>query len=199
MGGFAQFRIPTVITCLSLMMSDVPTTFPKRVERLSKLPPNGCPGSLKKRSGAAARKAFPSCRSTFNIYVTTETNDDFEYVLRYAGEDNVVIGTDYGHTDASAKGTPSISRAAILSPIRSKRRSSTITHVLCTRYKPIDLESIIEKRILTSPRPAQFHRRAGSRVAGRICLSFEPDIAALRNHGVAHSVGEEQAFSAAFL
>ncbi len=29
MGGFAQFRIPTVITCLSLMMSDVPKTFPQ--------------------------------------------------------------------------------------------------------------------------------------------------------------------------
>ena len=29
MGGFAQFRIPTVITCLSLMMSDVPALFPK--------------------------------------------------------------------------------------------------------------------------------------------------------------------------
>ena len=27
MGGFAQFRIPTVITCLSLMMSDVPNNF----------------------------------------------------------------------------------------------------------------------------------------------------------------------------
>src|SRR5438132_6928196 len=29
MGGFAQFRIPTVITCLSLMMSDVPRLFPQ--------------------------------------------------------------------------------------------------------------------------------------------------------------------------
>ncbi len=28
MGGFAQFRIPTVITCLSLMMSEVPKLFP---------------------------------------------------------------------------------------------------------------------------------------------------------------------------
>ena len=28
MGGFAQFRVPTVITCLSLMMSDLPKTFP---------------------------------------------------------------------------------------------------------------------------------------------------------------------------
>ena len=29
MGGFAQFRIPTVITCLSLMMSELPKQFPK--------------------------------------------------------------------------------------------------------------------------------------------------------------------------
>ncbi|MGN6720142.1 MAG: hypothetical protein ACTHLX_22465, partial [Candidatus Binatia bacterium] len=39
----------------------------------------------------------------FNIYGTTETNDDVAYVLRYAGADNVVIGTDYGHTDASSE------------------------------------------------------------------------------------------------
>jgi predicted TIM-barrel fold metal-dependent hydrolase len=39
----------------------------------------------------------------FKIYVTTETNDDFDFVLKYAGEDNLVIGTDYGHTDASSE------------------------------------------------------------------------------------------------
>lgn len=32
MGGFAQFRISTVITCLSLMMSDVPTLLPAYAE-----------------------------------------------------------------------------------------------------------------------------------------------------------------------
>jgi len=54
-----------------------------------------------RRSGT---KGFPKLPfKEFNIYVTTETNDDFDFILRYAGEDNLVIGTDYGHTDASSE------------------------------------------------------------------------------------------------
>jgi predicted TIM-barrel fold metal-dependent hydrolase len=36
------------------------------------------------------------------LYVTCELIDDLDYVLRYAGEDNLLIGTDYGHADTSA-------------------------------------------------------------------------------------------------
>ena len=31
--------------------------------------------------------------------MTCQTDDDLEYVLGYSGEDNLVIGTDYGHAD----------------------------------------------------------------------------------------------------
>jgi predicted TIM-barrel fold metal-dependent hydrolase len=31
--------------------------------------------------------------------VTCQTDDDLDHVLGYAGEDNLVIGTDYGHAD----------------------------------------------------------------------------------------------------
>jgi len=31
----------------------------------------------------------------------TQTDDDFSYVISYAGEENLVIGTDYGHSDTS--------------------------------------------------------------------------------------------------
>ena len=37
------------------------------------------------------------------LYVACETWDDLPYVLRYTGEDNLVIGTDYGHADTSAE------------------------------------------------------------------------------------------------
>ena len=39
----------------------------------------------------------------FNIYVSTQTDDDFGYVITYAGEENLVIGTDYGHGDTSSE------------------------------------------------------------------------------------------------
>jgi predicted TIM-barrel fold metal-dependent hydrolase len=37
------------------------------------------------------------------IYVACETTDDLGYVVSYAGEDNLVIGSDYGHADTSAE------------------------------------------------------------------------------------------------
>ena len=104
MGGFAQFRIPTVITCLSLMMSDVPATFTKLRWAFVEASAQWVPWVVKEAIRRTGTKGFPKLPfKEFNIYVTTETNDDFDYVLRYAGEDNVVIGTDYGHTDASSE------------------------------------------------------------------------------------------------
>jgi predicted TIM-barrel fold metal-dependent hydrolase len=38
-----------------------------------------------------------------NIWVTVETTDDIPYIISRVGDDNLVIGTDYGHTDTSAQ------------------------------------------------------------------------------------------------
>jgi predicted TIM-barrel fold metal-dependent hydrolase len=104
MGGFAQFRIPTVITCLSLMMSDVPKQFPKLRWAFVEASAQWVPWVVKEAMRRSGTKGFPKLPfREFKIYVTTETNDDFDFILRYAGEDNLVIGTDYGHTDASSE------------------------------------------------------------------------------------------------
>jgi hypothetical protein len=36
------------------------------------------------------------------MFVTCENSDDLPYVVREGGEDCLVIGTDYGHTDTSS-------------------------------------------------------------------------------------------------
>jgi len=38
-----------------------------------------------------------------HIYVACQTDDDLPYVLEYSGEDNLVIGSDYGHADTSSE------------------------------------------------------------------------------------------------
>ena len=35
--------------------------------------------------------------------MTCQTDDDLDQVLQYAGDDNLVIGTDYGHADNAAE------------------------------------------------------------------------------------------------
>jgi predicted TIM-barrel fold metal-dependent hydrolase len=104
MGGFAQFRIPTVITCLSLMMSDLPKMFPQLRWAFVEASAQWVPWVIKEATRRSGTRGFPQNPfKEFRIYVTTETNDDFDFVLKYAGEDNLVIGTDYGHTDASSE------------------------------------------------------------------------------------------------
>ena len=37
------------------------------------------------------------------FYVTCQTDDDLPYVLKYAGQQNLVMGTDYGHADTASE------------------------------------------------------------------------------------------------
>jgi len=104
MGGFAQFRIPTVVTCLSLMMSEIPQIFPKLRWGFIEASAQWVPWVVNEAIRRSGSKGFPKIPfKEFNIYVSAQTDDDFPFVLKYAGDDNIVIGTDYGHTDASSE------------------------------------------------------------------------------------------------
>ena len=37
------------------------------------------------------------------MYVACQTTDDLQYVIDTAGDDNIIIGTDYGHDDTSSE------------------------------------------------------------------------------------------------
>ena len=51
----------------------------------------------------AAGRSFPeNVFEAYSIFVTCQTNDDVPYIVRYSGENRLVIGTDYGHTDPSS-------------------------------------------------------------------------------------------------
>ncbi|PZC46659.1 MAG: putative metal-dependent hydrolase, TIM-barrel fold [Chloroflexi bacterium] len=39
-----------------------------------------------------------------NFYVTCQVDEDLPYILRYAGEDNLMVGSDYSHSDPSQEG-----------------------------------------------------------------------------------------------
>ena len=80
MGGFAQFRVPTVVTCLSVMMSDLPTIFPRLRWAFVEASAQWVPWVVQeavRRSGARAFPASPF--KAFNIYVTTQTSDDLDW------------------------------------------------------------------------------------------------------------------------
>ena len=49
-------------------------------------------------------RGFPdNVLKEYNIFVTCQTDDDVPYILSCAGDDNILIGTDYGHFDPSSE------------------------------------------------------------------------------------------------
>ena len=55
-----------------------------------------------RRIELTGQKAPPDLFEQKNIFVTCQTNDDLPWVLKYAGENSLLIGTDYGHGDPSS-------------------------------------------------------------------------------------------------
>jgi len=105
-GGFSTFRVPTVTACYALIMSEIPRTFPKLRWGFIEVSSQWVPWvihEVMRRSLGSARPISKTCLREYNIYVSTQTDDDFPYIISYAGEENLVIGTDYGHGDTSSE------------------------------------------------------------------------------------------------
>ena len=105
-GGFSRFRAPTVIECEVLMMSEVPERFPRLRWAFVEASANWVPWivrEVQQRFLARGRGPAPeNVLKHFNVFVTCEISDDIEYVVRHAGDENLLLGTDYGHADISS-------------------------------------------------------------------------------------------------
>ncbi len=105
-GGFSTFRVPTVTACYALIMSEIPRVFPKLrwgfIETSSQWVPWVVHEAIR-RSLGSEHPISKDCLRDFKIYVSTQTDDDFAYITSSVGEDNLVIGTDYGHGDTSSE------------------------------------------------------------------------------------------------
>lgn len=105
-GGFTTFRVPTVTACYALIMSEIPRLFPTLrwgfVEASSQWVPWVAHEAVR-RSLGGKQPISPNCFRDHRIYVSTQTDDDFPYVMSYTSEENLVIGTDYGHNDTSSE------------------------------------------------------------------------------------------------
>jgi len=105
-GGFAAFRIPTAMACQQVLTSELPRQFPKLrwgfIEASAQWVPWVVADS-KERFAVQGKPSPEKLLEEYRVYVTCQTNDDLPFVLKHAGENNIVIGTDYGHFDASSE------------------------------------------------------------------------------------------------
>jgi len=100
-----MFRIPTVAVCYTLIMGEIPHVFPKLRWGFIEASAQWIPWIYHEaahRSKQAGRKFPDDVFTEYKVYVTCQNDDDLPWVLKYSGENSLVIGTDYGHTDASS-------------------------------------------------------------------------------------------------
>ena len=88
-----------------LLMSDIKTTFPKLRWGIIEASAQWVPwiyNEAARRIELTGKKAPKDLFEQANIFITCQTDDDLPWVLKYAGENSLLVGTDYGHGDPSS-------------------------------------------------------------------------------------------------
>ena len=105
-GTFGTFRLTSVAACHAIISRSMYKTFPTLRWAIVEASAQWVPfviHDLRRRLQTRGRKLEDEPLRTNNIWVTCQTDDDIPYVLKYAGETQLVIGTDYGHEDQSSE------------------------------------------------------------------------------------------------
>ena len=104
--GFNKFKLATIGAFHALLWHKVPARFPKLRWGFIEVSAQWIPyvlndlGLRLKRRGETLPDDVLGAN---NIYVACQVTDDLPYILEHASEDNIVIGTDYGHADTAAE------------------------------------------------------------------------------------------------
>lgn len=100
-------KVPVVTAFDSLVQSEIPARFPTLRWGFIESSASWVPylfhhielSRMRTQHKDFAYDLMERCR----LYVAIETNDDLPYIIKYTGEDHLVLGTDYGHTDPTGE------------------------------------------------------------------------------------------------
>ncbi len=104
--GFCKFKLAVVGAFHSLVFDGIPERFPKLKIGIIEVGAQWVPYAIHDLVRRSARRGKPLDKHVLKskrIYVACQTDDDLPYILDYAGEDNLVIGSDYGHADTATE------------------------------------------------------------------------------------------------
>jgi aminocarboxymuconate-semialdehyde decarboxylase len=104
--GFCKFKLAVVGAFHSLVNDGIPERFPKLRIGIIEVSAQWIPyvfHDLARRHVRRGRQLSQQLLKDKRVYVTCQTDDDLDYILGYAGEDNLVIGSDYGHSDNASE------------------------------------------------------------------------------------------------
>jgi predicted TIM-barrel fold metal-dependent hydrolase len=106
-GGLPLFKLGVIGAFHSLAISEVPDLFPDIkfafIEVSSQWVPHVVHDLTARFAKGMNKQSTEGLLARKRLYVACQTDDDLPYVLKYAGEDNLVIGSDYGHADTASE------------------------------------------------------------------------------------------------
>ncbi len=103
---FTKFKLAVVGAFHTIFEKELPKKFPRVRWGFVEVSAQWVPYVLNDLADRFRRqgRAFPSnALAANNMWVACENTDDLPYVLGHAGEDSLMIGTDYGHHDPSTE------------------------------------------------------------------------------------------------
>lgn len=103
---FTKFKLAVVGAFHTVLEKELPKKFPKVRWGFVEVSAQWVPYVVNDLADRLRRagKAFPeNVLAANHMWVACENTDDLPYVLSHAGEDCVMIGTDYGHHDPSTE------------------------------------------------------------------------------------------------
>ena len=103
---FTKFKLTVVGACHTLIEKELPKKFPKVRWGFIEVSAQWVPYVLNDLADRFRRQGRPFPADPLaanNMWVACENTDDLPYVLSHAGENALMIGTDYGHHDPSSE------------------------------------------------------------------------------------------------
>ncbi|MQF86464.1 MAG: hypothetical protein FI734_03245 [SAR202 cluster bacterium] len=105
--GFSTFKLPAVGAFHDIIMKDMHKKFPDLRWGFVEVSASWLPYALNDLSLRFAKRGVPWSGKELleerNIWVAVQTADDIEYIIEQAGDDHLMLGTDYGHNDTSTE------------------------------------------------------------------------------------------------
>jgi predicted TIM-barrel fold metal-dependent hydrolase len=105
--GFSTFKLSVVGTFHDLLLKQVPAKFPDLRWAFIEVSAQWLPYVMKDLSLRFAKQGQPflskAALKENRMYVACQTSDDLDLILERVGDENIIIGTDYGHNDTASE------------------------------------------------------------------------------------------------